>query len=499
MEGLKLTRVVVLDDSEDEGFQIIKALWERFIPAIYFSGPEGAPPKDQRLVGVRLAFLDMDLVPGTTDVKSKMSALVGMLRGILAPNNGPYSVVAWTKHAELVKEFEEYIFKTNDVPWPIAIAVVAKDDCRGKNGEKWDLEKVGTELTARLAEVSPLLFLQAWEGSCFDAAASVTAKLSEITGANVEDTPADFRSTWKTQMLRLLNCLAVSQEGRRNLKDGDAAVSSFSSALSPLHSDQLEGQRAGLCDKVRHCSEEIISKEAFERTTSIAIGKVNSMLHCSYERLDKFYAGNVYLVSDNLKLTPLGTGAGLNEFLSGYLDAPLSEQKDGLEFLKNNSVPVLLESNPTCDHAQKKVKVARLIAGLLVPKSELEKESRPRHTKEGATATSWEERMIAMIRATAEWWDKVWGIDHPEAKRTGYRFIKRADSLWQFGPLDLDIPGRQNKEFYLLLNALFVYSAKVNDVEKAKAFCRLRTQAFSYMHFWFGNHVSRPGLLMVEH
>ncbi len=197
--------------------------------------------------------------------------------------------------------------------------------------------------------------------------------------------------------------------------------------MSPLHSDQLEGQRGDLCDKVRHCSAEIIGKEAFERTTPIAIGKVNSMLHCSYEHLDKFYAGNVYLLSDNQKLTPLGTPAGLNEFLSGYLNAPPAEQKYGLEFLKNNGVPILLESNPTCDHAQRKVKVGRLIAGLLVPKSELEKESRPRNTNEAAT--SWEERMIAMIRATAEWWDTVSGKEHPEAKRSDYRFIKRADSL----------------------------------------------------------------------
>ncbi len=227
MEGLKLTRVVVLDDSEDEGLQIIKALWERLIPAIYFSGPETPPKKEERLVGVRLAFLDMDLVPGTIDVKSKMSALVGMLRGILAPNNGPYSVVAWTKHTELVKEFEEYIFNTSDVPRPIAVAVVDKDECKGKDGENWDLGKVKTELTAKLAEASPLLFLQTWEGSCFDAATSVTTKLSELTGADIEKTPTDFRATWKTQMLRLLNCLAIAEAGRRNLKDGDAAVASF--------------------------------------------------------------------------------------------------------------------------------------------------------------------------------------------------------------------------------------------------------------------------------
>ncbi len=65
--------------------------------------------------------------------------------------------------------------------------------------------------------------------------------------------------------------------------------------------------------------------------------------------------------------------------------------------------------------------------------------------------------------------------------------------------MNVDIPGHQNKEFYVLLNALFVYSAKVSDLEKAKVLFRLRTQAFSYMHFWFGNHVSRPGMLMVEH
>jgi hypothetical protein len=495
MEGLKLARVVVLDDSEEEGLQIIKALWHNQIPAIYFSGPDTAPPTNERLVGVRLVFLDMDLVPGTTDPKSKMSALVGTLRRILAPNNGPYSVVAWTRHLELVKEFETYIFNIKDIPQPIAIAVVAKDDCKEDGGNNWDLQKVKNELNAKLAEISPLLFLQAWEGSCFNAAASVTATLSDLADQG-GGTPDVFRAGWKAQMLRVLNSLAVAEGGRRHLKDGDTAVVSFSSALNPLHTDRLEGQSEDLCNKVRHCSKEIISKEAFEHIGPTAVGKINSMLHCSYERLDKFYAGNVYLVSTNTGLTPLS--ANLNDFFNGYLDAPPAspEQKYGFEFLKNNSIPVLLESNPTCDHAQKKVKVARLIAGLLIPRSEVEKEFPPRISKE--KPSTWEDRMIAMIRTTAEWWHRVAGKELAEARRSEYRFVKRAESLWTFGPLYLNIEERPIKEYYLLLNALFVYSAKVSDVEKAKALFRLRTQAFSYMHFWFGNHASRPGMLMVE-
>jgi hypothetical protein len=178
MEGLKITRVIIVDDDEKEGLELVKALWRRRIPARYFSGEEDLA-QPERLTGVRLAFLDMDLVPGTQGNKSKMSSLVGALRRIVSADNGPYLVMAWTKHKELVPEFESLALEWSLTPMPIGVTSIAKEDCK-KDDESFDLSKVELELDAKLAEFSPLLFLQTWEESCFDAAIRVTAELSSL-------------------------------------------------------------------------------------------------------------------------------------------------------------------------------------------------------------------------------------------------------------------------------------------------------------------------------
>src|SRR6266478_2056604 len=157
MEGLKITRVIILDDDEKEGLELAKALWRRRIPALYFTGEENLSQKE-RLTGVRLAFLDMDLVPGTQGNKSKMSSLVGALRRIVSADNGPYLVVAWTKHKELVPEFENLALEWGLAPMPIGVSSIAKEDCK-KEDESFDLSKVEIKLDAKLTEFSPLLFL----------------------------------------------------------------------------------------------------------------------------------------------------------------------------------------------------------------------------------------------------------------------------------------------------------------------------------------------------
>src|SRR4051794_27261230 len=107
MIGLQHTRVIIVDDDEKDGMAIAQELWRLRVPSLYFRGIDDVP-ENGRLKGVRLAVLDMDLLGGGTDEKSKLSALVGTLDSILDPQNGPYAVIAWTGHPDLVSQFEAY-------------------------------------------------------------------------------------------------------------------------------------------------------------------------------------------------------------------------------------------------------------------------------------------------------------------------------------------------------------------------------------------------------
>ena len=60
----------------------------------------------QPLSGIRLAFLDMDIIGAGVDPKSKVAALANCMRRVIDRNNGPYVAIAWTKHPELVEELD---------------------------------------------------------------------------------------------------------------------------------------------------------------------------------------------------------------------------------------------------------------------------------------------------------------------------------------------------------------------------------------------------------
>src|SRR5437773_2691174 len=100
MIGLRGARVIVVDDEAPEALPILKAMAKAGIATAYFEGKDtDAPEREQRLIGVRLAVLDMDIVGARVDDKSRIAALVGFLERILSPQNGPYAAIIWTKHA----------------------------------------------------------------------------------------------------------------------------------------------------------------------------------------------------------------------------------------------------------------------------------------------------------------------------------------------------------------------------------------------------------------
>jgi hypothetical protein len=497
MEGLTVTRVAVLDDDEKEGMEIIRALWRRQIPALYFRGVEDAPAADSLLTGIRLLFLDMDLVPGAGETRTKVSTLVATIRRIVSPDNGPYSVIAWTKHMELVEEFEKYIFERNDMGQPINVVAISKDACRD-DADEFDIDKIKAVLDATLVEFSPLMFLQSWEASCLDAAIRVTAELSTLAQQGVYSSPKEFRDNWKLQLLRMMHSMAKAAGGRAIKEDRDVAFAAFCSALSPLHADRLESRKSQLCETMHSYSDQILSDDVSNGCDKSAISRINTMLHCSYDRLHEFYAGNLYLATDRTSFGKLIVNP--NEFISGFVDgSPRSDDwKRGFNTLKEHAIPVVLESNPTCDHSQKKVKIARLVAGLLIPRTEIDKPIRPVEARSDPITSNWETRVVACVHRTAEWWHSVMGETNPDARLPEYRFVKTADFLFMIGPLNLDIPHIGRADYYIVLNAQYLFSLPKKEAEKEVAQFRLRTQAFTNFQFWFGNHSSRPGMLMVR-
>jgi hypothetical protein len=496
VEGLKTVRVIVLDDDEGEAIELMRALWARRIPALYLSGEENFE-EAERLRGVRLAFLDMDLTPGSLETKTKIAALINALKRIISDKNGPFLAIAWTKHIDLIPEFEQLSVQYALRPLPIGVVGIAKDECKDTTG--YNLDTIKSSLSTKLSEFSPLLFLQVWEQSCLDAATMVTDELSNLagtTGTSLEE----IRTKWRLELLKIINSMAAAAVGRSQLKDGNSAFGAFCSALYPLHADRLENRKSDLYALVKKEAKEILSKEAKQESDPSANARINEMLHLSYDGINQFSAGNLYLIDGGSPL--LGLFENLNTFISTYVHGSPTgaDWKPNFESLKTRSRLVLVEVSPVCDHAQGKVNVSRLVAGLLIPRDEIEKnfEATPK-TKSSEQQVMWEARMIAVVRAVVRWWHSVKGEAVIEAKPLASRFVKRADFLWEVGPFSLNLPGADSpNDYYLVANSRFVFSLPPKQIKTEKAFCRLRSQVFSSLQFWLANQVGRPGMLLIE-
>jgi hypothetical protein len=421
----------------------MKAFSRKGIPTAFFDGnTESLPPAAGRLSGVRLAVLDMDLIGGHTDEKSKASAAASYLAGIIAPDNGPYGVLAWTNHPDVVELFEKYVFVQSEVQNPIFTVTLEKALCK-KSKRKFDLSLVSQKLEEKLTEMSPLCLLQAWEHKCFKAASSVTVTLSQFAGNN-ESSLKGWRSTWRDQLLRLIYDMAKAEA--EDQLDANTCLPSMYSLLNPLHADQMESEVADLSRTLSGHASEIMGVSG--GCGDEAEAKVNTMLHLSLNNADRFAAGSIFKFSPSEKVP--AWVPSIDGLLS---DLAHREYQSGAraDELKKVCHLALIEVTPACDHAQSNIRVARLIGGLLVPKAE----------------------------------------------RNKFKMKREESFVWELGPLFLN-DGVPQGIYWLLFSARHLVSRDLEKARKKKIYARLRSQAFGDLQAWFARHSARSGMTVLH-
>jgi len=440
--GFGGTRVIVVDDDPAEALPIIGALSKKGISATFFDGNEsGFPAREHRLSGVRLAILDMDLVGGGVPDKSKAAALVNTLSRILSPTNGPYAVLAWTRHPELLELFEQYVFSEHNVPNPILTVMIEKAECKNEKDE-FSLDVISRRLESAVVEFSPALFLQVWEEKCFGAATDVTNQLSLLSGTEAEDL-FQWRSQWKENMLQIIHAMSLA-EAEKHLEK-DTCLTSFYTALNPLHTDRMESNSERLSGTLSIHTGEVLGAPGdigIERKAAL-----NSMLHLAYENLDRLSAGNIYFFTEKTKPVWIPDVSGL---IKDLIQGASGANGEKLNLLSNTFRLSIIEASPVCDHAQKNIRFARFVAGLLAPSD----------------------------------------------SRT--KFKRNAAFVWEFGPIFLEAPVAENGQYFLYLSARHLVTTTIDLAGELKASVRLRSQAFTAFQAWLAGHASRPGVMLLS-
>lgn len=437
MRGLSGCRVLLVDDRADEALPLVTSLGRIGVGCVYYDGrQENLPPNNSRLIGVRLAFLDMDLSGGgVPNEKARVAQLVSVLESVLSPDNGPYIACAWTKHQELIDTFKKYIESLPEIPAPVFIIKMDKLDMKTDQGN-FDIDKIRRTIERHLRNLGPLAYLQEWEGRCFRASSEVT---NSVVGM------VERGQLFSNELGYILRCLARAQAGQTLSKKNWTKF--LSEALNPIHFDRMESQTTRTYPLPAGDS---------NRPSLKVLAGLNTMLHFSADKQNMQGAVFIeYAEPRERKFTGPEQVELQNLLLEMGKPKKTKSGRDEEPKPLPNVHQVYLELNPPCDHSQSKVGVPRLICGLLLPANE------------------------------------------DGDMREKFKMKGKLPILWYYGPIELRV--RKFKEiFYFAFSLRHIVTCSKEDITKLKHIGRLRGQIFRDIQARFSNYVNRAGFLELR-
>ncbi len=192
-------KIIVIDDMYDDVKDFLSVLSKNGLSYIYFTGKiDHLPPEP--FASVRVVFSDIDLV-GARDNKNKISTLLGVLKTIISPQNGPYIIVFWTKHSELIDEIKTQ-WNEKGVP-PLKYLCIEKSSCKDANGN-FSMELIEEKIQEQTEEFQAFNFYLNWENTLVQTADAFIKKFHELV-------PRD--RNWSHNIYHLLYRMFMADSG----------------------------------------------------------------------------------------------------------------------------------------------------------------------------------------------------------------------------------------------------------------------------------------------
>lgn len=353
-------RVVIVDDKYKEVKGLIQVLAKQGVSTLYYSGINKQYPTNP-LSGVRLLFLDL-LLTGISGVQPKdvASKVVNTYRSLIADTNGPLVIVLWTKNVSYRKCVEQYLRKV--VRNPYFIICLEKTDCwvKGKKNV-YSIAKIRRLLLEKLKSVDIVGINVDFENALFCGANRMIDRFTKL---------APIGSGW-ANMMSFIYAKLCSANNDGVTKEGvvrQFAVASrlYSEGLPELVYDILLNNKMNV-RKDFYFSEKHVS----ERRSRNVIGRLNAFLNYSVDIPSVIMPGALYEVESSAQMLCMRS-AILNDLYNSKSHATL---------MKSTRTKLCrLVITPSCDYAHGKeldlarhghtaCKLNRVIYGLLVPKT----------------------------------------------------------------------------------------------------------------------------------
>lgn len=446
-------RVVVIDDEFGEALPLLQVLTRNRTPSFYCSNKPAELPNSP-LTGIRVVFLDLQLVP-TTDPKSMCSAIAAVLKKTLSAKNGPYLLFVWSKHEADCLAQAKALFegKLKDIK-PAQIISLEKTAYLQSNGAGgWTfvhnaLDLIEAKLKTELKSANAFHLFLIWENAVSNAATSVVNEVSALYAMDAD---------WETNMASVFRELASAWAGKH--LDGapqDKICSAALSAFGSLYSDGLERGLSdcdfsglGTIPDGKPLDEAIRASLNRRLFITAAVGNTRpgdvfgagrGKPATVWDAFDPRYAATSYAVSNKLRPSDVLDDNGR------VVEAHKKEIKKESDRLRDEIAPVSIEIkvevSPACDWAQKKWRMHRFVKGILWPQ------------KHGAA-------------------------------------IRRADYLYVTPPFEW-----KGKGFHAVLDLRHLYASVLRPTIPRRIFT-LRNELLVDVQQKLAHHISRPGIQSV--
>ena len=422
MDGLRTSRVLVLDNDPKDANRVMEALAKSGVGAIYFSGDEEKlPSEDGKLTGIRLAAIDLDLgIAG--DAPAVINVLTTVLNRIIHKDNGPYLAIAWTgsRNDDYYKEFQK---KQSDLDCrPIQLIKMTKGEYAGEDSIKTIFEKVSEEME----KAYPLGLLSFWEQTIHDSSGSVMEILPEAT---------DWIDQSKQALRMLLDAAGEADESSA------VRLTSLLSSFNALQLDCIETDIASL--QAQGVSPLISPLDDIASCSHLDIkAKLNYRLLCT--TLGPGTApGNIYQCA-----TVCPSQDWLFPTLHDLLDEMAEPNPGNEQILKDGScLAVAMEITPLCDY--RRSRLSRFICGIALPYAVRRRAKRPTgFLRTDHAPIFFEDGPLAGTNLLV--WNSRWTVTVPSAMARRQAGLFR---LRQAPLIDVQswLAGQQNRPGYLSL------------------------------------------------
>lgn len=411
---LSNSKVVIIDDREEEAKPLINGLKKKGIPTLHIKKIREI---EETTKGIRLVFLDIDLISGVGASHDRSGTIVGALENLIDKDNGPYIIVVWSKQAnihmpDLIARIKGLENLEKDYLVPIEIVELEKPKyiqmCNESLADQDnDIQNLIINLETFLKSESVSLkspqYLKIKEElEKYD----IVEEKYELSPENLENLIDDLYNQLKDKlefqtflawenmikneiinqgneflekkiindMGKIFYNLAKAKCGKQ--LEEDVFISGAYNVLNDLLCDKLESKMEK--------TDELLKLSALFKSES---GKIDEKYKSDLEEEmiallnTKLLISNV-ISNENIKpgIIYLEDEDISNNYKSSFCSSIMlhkevdkaypkrSERKEFKTDIKNKMKVINLEISPACDYSQNKIKNHRILRGVLVPK-----------------------------------------------------------------------------------------------------------------------------------